>query len=114
MLAALGLYAMMAYLTTARTREIRVRMALGAQPRQVLWLVLRGGLRLAGLGAAVGVPVAFAVSGVMVRFLYEVAPQDPQAFLAAPAVLAVAPLVAAYIPALRATRVDPVTALRAD
>jgi putative ABC transport system permease protein len=113
-LAALGLYAVMAYLTATRTREIGVRMALGAQPRQVLWMVLRDGLRLAALGAAIGLPVAYASSRLMARFLYEVDSRDWPAFLAAPAVLALAALAAAYIPARRATKVDPAMALRAD
>jgi predicted permease len=113
-LAALGLYAVMSYLTAARTREIGVRMALGARPGQVLRMVLRDGLRLAVAGAALGLPAAYASSRVMARFLYEVDPRDALVFLAAPTVLALAALIAAYIPARRATQVDPVTALRAD
>ena len=113
-LAALGLYAVMTYLTATRTREIGVRMALGARPAQILSMILREGLRLAALGASIGLPVAFASSRVMARFLYEVDPRDAQAFLAAPIVLALAALIAAYVPAWRATQVDPLTALRAD
>ena len=113
-LAALGLYAVTAYVAAARTREIGVRMALGARPGQVGWMVLRGGLRLAALGTAIGLPVAYGVSGVLAGFLYEIDPRAAPTFLGGPAVLGLTALIAAFLPARRATRVDPVTALRAD
>jgi putative ABC transport system permease protein len=113
-LAALGLYAVMAYVTEARTREIGLRMALGAQPRQVLLMVIRGAMVLVAAGVSVGFPLAFVSSRLMAGFVYEVDPRDPMSFLAAPAVLALAALAAAYIPARRAARVDPLIALRAD
>jgi putative ABC transport system permease protein len=113
-LATLGLYAMMAYQTTTRTREIGVRMALGARPGQVLSGILGDGLRLVALGTAIGLPIAYASSHAMGRFLYEIHPRDVRTFVAAPAVLVLAALLAAYFPARRATKVDPVTALRVD
>jgi predicted permease len=112
MLASFGLYGIVSYTFSQRAREIGVRMALGAQPSDALRMVLRHGLRLALLGTAIGIPIALAVSYSFGSALYQVNPADPTA-LAGPAVLLVAvALLASYIPARRATKVDPMVALR--
>jgi putative ABC transport system permease protein len=111
-LASLGLYAVVAYLVAQRTQEIGVRMALGAQRSNVLGMVLRDGMSLVVAGVVIGVPAAYALSRVLTSFLYEVSPRDAGALITAPLVLALVALVAAYIPARRATRVDPMVALR--
>jgi ABC-type antimicrobial peptide transport system permease subunit len=89
-------------------------MALGAHARDVLRLVLREGMRTVGLGLAVGVTLAALVSRLLQTFLYGVSPWDPVAFLAAPLALALVGLAACLLPARRATRVDPVQALRSE
>jgi hypothetical protein len=114
LLASLGLYAVMAYLTATRTREFGVRIALGAPPARVLWMVMCEGLQLAVVGAVIGLLVAYAVTEVLARFLYQVSPRDAQVFLMGPGVLVFAAALAAYVPALRATHADPLRALRAD
>lgn len=113
-LAALGLYSVMAYITSTRTREIGVRMALGARASQIRWMILSDSLRVVSVGAVVGLVVAYASSRVMSRFLFEVGARDPLTFVVAPVILTVCALVAAYLPARRATLVDPVRALRAE
>jgi putative ABC transport system permease protein len=111
-LAALGLYAVVACLVVQRTPEIGVRMALGAGRQQVLMMFVRDGIRLVGLGIAAGVPAAFGLSRVLTALLFEVTPHDVWAFASAPVVLAVVALLAVYVPARRATRVDPLPLLR--
>jgi putative ABC transport system permease protein len=112
LLAGVGLYGMMSYLVKQRTREIGIRMALGARMSDVLRMVMWEGLTLALIGLAVGLPVAFAVLQAATRFLYQVSPSDPVSFLVA-ALLVIATAVAAcYIPGRRATKIDPMTALR--
>jgi ABC-type antimicrobial peptide transport system permease subunit len=112
LLAAIGLYGVMAFLVTRRTREIGVRMALGAATSNVLWLVVREVLILAGCGALVGLPLAIAATRLLASLLYGVGPNDPLAIaLALLGIIAIA-VVSAYLPARRATRVDPMTALR--
>ena len=113
-LACVGLYSLMAYVTTMRTREMGVRIALGAAPRQVQWLILRDGLNLALIGLAIGIPLALATSRLMNRFLYGISPRDLGAFLGASVVLVAAVLVAAYPPAKRVTVLDPVRALQSE
>jgi putative ABC transport system permease protein len=113
-LAAVGLYGVLAYMVTQRRREIGVRMALGARGRDVLTLVVGQGLRLAIVGAAIGVMGALALTGVLRSFLYEVEPADPLTFAGVGVLLGVVVLLASYIPARRASRVDPVIALRAE
>ena len=112
LLATLGVYSVIAYVVTQRRQEIGVRVALGARSGDVLRMVLRQGFALAGLGIAIGTVVARLASQLLSRFLFGVAPNDPVAFGGVIVTLALVALVASFVPALRATRVDPMTALR--
>lgn len=114
LLAAVGVYGLMRQSTELRAREIGVRLALGARPRDVLRLIIGQGMRLALYGAGIGLLAAFAFAQVMSGLLFEVAAADPMTFLAAPLVLLLAALFACYLPARRAARVDPMFALRRD
>jgi predicted permease len=111
-IACFGLYATMAYGVARRTREIGLRMALGAGRGAVVWMVLREVCVLAGLGLAIGLPIALGASRLVESLLFETKPNDPRALLVAVAALATAALLAAYAPARRAARVDPMIALR--
>lgn len=111
-LAAVGIYGVMAYLVTQRTQEIGVRMALGAQRRDVLNLVVKKGMALAIIGTAIGLVASLALTRLMRSLLFEVTPTDWLTFVTASTVLLIAALLASYIPARRATKVDPLTALR--
>jgi predicted permease len=114
LLALAGVYGVKSYVVSQRTREFGIRVAVGARPQDVMWLVLRDGMRLTAIGLAIGVPLA-ALAGVSLsRMLYEVSPLDPFVFTVAPLALALSATVAAWIPARRATRVAPVTALRTE
>jgi predicted permease len=112
LLASVGIYGVMAYAVVSRTREIGVRRALGAQTNSLLRLILGEGMRLAAIGFAIGLVAALALTRFVSSLLYGVTPTDPLTFVGALGILTVAALVACYIPALRALRVDPVTALR--
>ena len=112
LLAAIGLYGVMAYAVAQRTREIGIRMALGAHPRDVLRLVLGQGMALTGVGLAIGIALALALGRSMSSLLYGLAPHDPATFAAVAMLLAGVAALASYIPARRAMRVDPVVALR--
>ncbi|HET6936277.1 MAG TPA: ABC transporter permease [Candidatus Angelobacter sp.] len=111
-LAAIGIYGLLAYSVVQRTREIAVRVALGAEPPAILRLVVGSGIRLAVLGTAVGVGGALLLSGAMKSMLYEISARDPLAFTAAPVVLFAIALLASYLPARRAAKVSPMEALR--
>ena len=111
-LACIGLYGLLAYSVVQRTKEIGIRMALGAQRTRVVTLVLQRGARLVAIGIAVGLPAAWAASRWVKTLLFGLTPADPVALGGAIVLLAAAGLVAAYVPALRASRVDPLVALR--
>jgi putative ABC transport system permease protein len=113
-LAAVGTYGVLAYMVEMRTQEIGVRMALGAQAREVLQMVLAQGAWLVGIGLALGVAGAIALRKVLASVLFGVAPTDPVIFGIVFLVLALVGLAACYLPARRATRVDPLVALRAE
>jgi putative ABC transport system permease protein len=111
-LAAVGIYGVLAYLVGERTREIGVRMAVGATPAQILGLVLRQGLGLSGAGLLAGLAGAAALSRTMGALLHDVRPLDPRTFVFVAALLGVVAAAASYLPARRATRVNPIEALR--
>jgi putative ABC transport system permease protein len=113
-LASIGIYGVISYSVAQRTREIGVRMALGASRLNIFGMVLSQGARLAGLGIAVGILAAFSVTRMMSSFLYEIRPADPATFAVVSVVLLGVASIACYIPARRATRVDPLVALRHD
>jgi putative ABC transport system permease protein len=113
-LAVVGLYGVVAYVTTQRTGEIGVRMALGADRRDVRWLVLRDTLKLVVIGMLIGIPVALACARLLESQLYEVGPNDPLAVSIGIGTLSLAALLAGYVPARRAARVDPLIALRCE
>ncbi len=111
-LSAVGLYGLMAYAVSRRTREIGIRMALGAQPADILRSIVGQGARLAVMGLAIGTLCAMALSRFVASLLHGVGPGDPISYAGSAAVLGVATLIAALIPARRASRVDPMVALR--
>jgi putative ABC transport system permease protein len=111
-LALAGMYGVMAYSVSRRTGEIGVRMALGASPMTIVRLVLGEGLSTAVVGIALGVLASFAMTRLMASMLFGLNPTDPLTFAAAALLLMVAALAACYVPARRATRVDPMMALR--
>jgi predicted lysophospholipase L1 biosynthesis ABC-type transport system permease subunit len=111
-LAAVGLYGLLTYTVTRRTNEIGIRLALGAMRREVLWMIVRHVLVLLGVGVAIGLPVAWACSRFVSSMLFGVKGTDMWTIGAATAVLAAAGLVAGFLPAWRASRVDPMVALR--
>ena len=113
-LAVLGIYGVMAYSVTQRSREIGIRMALGANSRLVLGMVLSGGLRLSLLGIALGVVAALLGTRVLASLIYGVSKTDPVTLAATAAVVLASAVLASWVPALRATRVDPAVSLRAE
>ena len=113
-LAAIGLYGVIAQSVVQRTQEIGIRMAIGAQRRDVLGLVLIGGLRLVAVGVALGLAGAFALTRVLQTLLFGVTAHDPLTFVGNAALLVAVATAACVLPALRATRVNPIIALRAE
>jgi putative ABC transport system permease protein len=114
LLAALGIYGVMNYTTAQRTRELGIRLALGAQTRDVLKLVTLHGMKLALIGVALGLLGSFALTRLMKSLLFDVTTTDPWTFSLVPLLLAIVSLAACYIPARRATKVDPLIALRSE
>ena len=112
LIACVGLYGTMAYTVARRTSELGIRMALGAQRLHVIWIVLRQALVLAAAGLAIGIPVALGLSKFVESFLFEVKPNDAAAMIVAVAVLVSATLLAGYVPARNASRIDPMSAVR--
>jgi ABC-type antimicrobial peptide transport system permease subunit len=113
-LAALGIYGVLANAVAQQTQEIGVRVALGAARGDVMWMVLRRALTLMGIGLVIGTAGALAATRTMAGLLFEVQPTDGASFLGAAAGLAAVALLASLAPAWRATRVDPLVALRAE
>ena len=114
LLAAIGLYGLISYSVAQRTREIGIRVALGARPAQVMAPVIREGMTLASIGVALGLACALAATKLISSYLFGVGPTDPLTFTAVATTLLIVAFLASYIPSRRALRVDPLTALRAD
>jgi ABC-type antimicrobial peptide transport system permease subunit len=104
----------MAYVVSERAHEMGIRLALGARPAEVLWLVVGRGLRVGGLGVALGFAGALAAGQAIRRLLFGISPMDPLTLAAVALVIGMAVLVASYLPARRAAGVDPMVALRAE
>jgi putative ABC transport system permease protein len=114
LLASIGVYGVLAYSVSQRVQEIGVRMALGAERRNVLTLIVGQGLRLAGAGVVLGLVGSWAVTRFVSSVLYNVTPTDPLSFFGVAAFLTLVAVVASYLPARRAMAVDPIVALRND
>ena len=112
LLAVIGIYGVVSHTVRERTHEIGIRVALGAQPPDVIRMILRYGLALAGSGAAIGVVLAFAVTRIMTSLLFGTSPADPAVFIGVSCFLAAVAVAACYLPARRASKVDPIVALR--
>ena len=113
-LAVVGVYGVKAYAVARRTREIGIRMALGAEGGTILWMILREGAFMLVSGLTIGLLLAFGTGKIVSGLLYQVGALDPVAFTVAPAILAAAALLACYLPARRATKISPMTALRTE
>ncbi len=114
LLAALGIFGVIAYVVTLRTREFGVRAALGATPRQIVRLVIRQTLWIVTTGLVLGLAAALALTRLMVGLLYNVPPRDAATFASLTVFVGIVALLACYFPARRATRIDPMIALRTE
>ncbi len=114
MLATVGIYGVMSYVVTQRAREIGIRLALGATPRGILGLVVRQGMRLTLAGVGIGLLGAFAITRLMSSLLFGVGTMDPFTFGAIAMLLSAVALIAIYVPAQRAARIDPMISLRCE
>jgi ABC-type antimicrobial peptide transport system permease subunit len=112
LLASVGLYGVMAFVVARRRKELGIRLALGAQPGFVIWLVMREVLMLLAIGLLIGVPAALALGRYVASQLYNLEPQDPAIAIATVALLSLVSAAAGLIPAHRASRIDPILALR--
>jgi putative ABC transport system permease protein len=113
-LSAVGIFGVMSYAATRRRREIGIRLALGARPTEILQMITREGMVLAVCGTAAGIAGALALTRLMAKLLYGVPPVDPLTFIAVPLLLTTVALAACLVPAFRAARTSPMTALRQD
>jgi len=113
-LAVVGVYGVKAYSVARRTREIGIRMALGAQGKTVLWMILREGFAMVLAGLLIGLLLALATGKILSAILFQVSSTDPFAFTIAPLVLMTAALLATWLPARRATKISPMAALRTE
>jgi predicted lysophospholipase L1 biosynthesis ABC-type transport system permease subunit len=113
-LTAVGLFAVISYLVRERTKELGLRMAIGASPGNVMKLVLRQSLKLALIGTGIGLALTFAVARLMTSMVYAIRPNDPATFLIVAFTVAAISVLAAYIPARRAARIEPLAALREE
>ena len=114
LLGVIGIYGVISYAVSQRTREVGIRLALGAESGQVQRMFIRQGLLLTGVGAVVGLAGAVLLSQWMSALLFEVSPFDPDTYTGVTAVLFLAAALASYVPARRTTRIDPTVALRAE
>ena len=114
LLAAIGLYGVVAYAVGRRTREIGIRMAIGARPAGVLWMVLGQGLTFTLIGIALGLALALSANRFLQNFVVGVSPHDPLILIGVPALLSAVMMAACWLPARRASRVDPTLALRQE
>jgi putative ABC transport system permease protein len=112
LLASIGIYGLLAYIVGQRSREIGIRMALGARREDILRMFLHRGVALASVGVVVGLVISASTASVMASLLYGVRPRDPAVFLIVPLLLFAVAVLASYLPARRATKVDPLIALR--
>ena len=113
-LACVGIYGVISYSVSLRTREIGIRMALGAQRGDVLRMVIGQAIVLATIGVVLGLSASYALTSLMTTLLFGVKPTDPATFVVTAAILSITALIAAYLPARRATKVDPLVALRCE
>ncbi len=113
-LAAIGIFAVMAYTVVQRTQEIGVRIALGAAPGRVRGLVIRQGLAVAGTGVGIGLLLSLGLTRLMSSLLFEISTLDPVAYLTSTPLLLLVSLLACYLPAFRASRVDPLQVIRSE
>ena len=113
-LGVIGIYGVLSFLVSKRTREIGIRIALGAQRQDVLWLVMKEGARFSLAGISFGLAGAFALTRLLSSELYGISPADPLTFFGVALLMAVVSLIACYVPTRRAMRVDPTVALRYD